>query len=304
MNNQMKRLLTLVFTFSLNVVAAPNSIIAIVNDELITFDTISSELKPSTTKAQKLALVDRQIDLVLQLEQIQKFGIKPKLSSINTALSNIASQNSLTLMQLQSNPQFDEIVENINLQLSLRGLKQLILQKADIRLTQAEIDAELTKNPRNLDNLNKKKQIQIAQIVINSIDQTNSLLQSEDDLIKQFLIELSDKITSGTSFSKLAKLHSQDPSYKNGGKSEWLDEDRLPAIFKKQLASLKPGELSQPFQTKQGWRIIRIISMRSVDTYLVAIKSQLIQSKKITHFKNWVKALRNNAYIEIFDHKL
>ena len=300
----MKRLLTLVFTFSLNVVAAPNSIIAIVNDELITFDTISSELKPSTTKAQKLALVDRQIDLVLQLEQIQKFGIKPKLSSINTALSNIASQNSLTLMQLQSNPQFDEIVENINLQLSLRGLKQLILQKADIRLTQAEIDAELTKNPRNLDNLNKKKQIQIAQIVINSIDQTNSLLQSEDDLIKRFLIELSDKITSGTSFSKLAKLHSQDPSYKNGGKSEWLDEDRLPAIFKKQLANLKPGELSQPFQTKQGWRIIRIISMRSVDTYLVAIKSQLIQSKKITHFKNWVKALRNNAYIEIFDHKL
>ena len=300
----MKRLLTLVFTFSLNVVAAPNSIIAIVNDELITFDTISSELKPSTTKAQKIALVDREIDLVLQLEQIQKFGIKPKLSSINTALSNIASQNSLTLMQLQSNPQFDEIVENINLQLSLRGLKQLILQKADIRLTQAEIDAELTKNPRNLDNLNKKKQIQIAQIVINSIDQTNSLLQSEDDLIKQFLIELSDKITSGTSFSKLAKLHSQDPSYKNGGKSEWLDEDRLPAIFKKQLASLKPGELSQPFQTKQGWRIIRIISMRSVDTYLVAIKSQLIQSKKITHFKNWVKALRKNAYIEIFDHKL
>ena len=54
MNNQMKRLLTLVFTFSLNVVAAPNSIIAIVNDELITFDTISSELKPSTTKAQKI----------------------------------------------------------------------------------------------------------------------------------------------------------------------------------------------------------------------------------------------------------
>ena len=300
----MKRLVALVFTFSLNVLAAPNSIIAIVNDELITFDTISSELKPSATKAQKMALVDRQIDLALQLEQIQKFGIKPKLSSVNTALSNIASQNGLTLMQLQSNPQFDEIVENISLQLSLGGLKKFILQKADFSLTQAEIDAELATNPRNSDNLNKKKQIQIEQIVINSIDQTNSLLQSEDDLIKQFLIELSDKITSGTSFSKLAKLHSQDPSYKNGGKSEWLDEDRLPAIFKKQLANLKPGELSQPFQTKQGWRIIRIISMRSVDTYLVAIKSQLIQSKKITHFKNWVKALRNNAYIEIFDHKL
>ena len=298
----MKYLLALVFTFSLNVLAVPNTIIAIVNDELITLDTISNDIEPSSTKAQKMALVDHQIDLVLQLEKIQEFGIKPKLSSINRMLSNIASQNGLTLMQLQANHQFDEIVENITQQLSLRGLKQLVLQKADISLTQAEIYAALAKNPSNSDNLNK--QIKIAQIVINSIDQTDSLLQSKDDLITQFLIVLSDKINSGTSFSSLAKLHSQDPSYKNGGESGWLDENRLPAAFKQQLVNLQSGELSQPFQTKQGWRIIKIIDERSVDNHLVAIKSQLIQSKKNTYFKNWVKALKKNAYIEIFDHKL
>ena len=298
----MKYLLALVFTFSLNVLAVPNTIIAIVNDELITLDTISNDIEPSSTKAQKMALVDHQIDLVLQLEKIQEFGIKPKLSSINTMLSNIASQNGLTLMQLQTNHQFDEIVENITQQLSLRGLKQLVLQKADISLTQAEIYAALAKNPSTSDNLNK--QIKIAQIVINSIDQTDSLLQSKDDLITQFLIVLSDKINSGTSFSSLAKLHSQDPSYKNGGESGWLDENRLPAAFKQQLVNLQSGELSPPFQTKQGWRIIKIIDERSVDNHLVAIKSQLIQSKKNTYFKNWVKALKKNAYIEIFDHKL
>jgi len=298
----MKYLLALVFTFSLNVLAVPNTIIAIVNDELITLDAISNDIEPSSTKAQKMALVDYQIDLVLQLEKIQEFGIKPKLSSINRMLSNIASQNGLTLMQLQANHQFDEIVENITQQLSLRGLKQLVLQKADISLTQAEIDAALAKNPSTSDNLNK--QIKIAQIVINSIDQTDSLLQSKDDLITQFLIVLSDKINSGTSFSSLAKLHSQDPSYKNGGESGWLDENRLPAAFKQQLVNLQSGELSQPFQTKQGWRIFKIIDERSVDNHLIAIKSQLIQSKKNTYFKNWVKALKKNAYIEIFDHKL
>ena len=298
----MKYLLALVFTFSLNVLAVPNTIIAIVNDELITLDTISNDIEPSSTKAQKMALVDHQIDLVLQLEKIQEFGIKPKLSSINTMLSNIASQNGLTLMQLQANDQFDEIVEHVNQQLSLRGLKEFILQKEDTSLTQAEIDAALAKNPSNSDNLNK--QIKIAQIVINSIDQTDSLLQSKDDLITQFLIVLSDKINSGTSFSSLAKLHSQDPSYKNGGESGWLDENRLPAAFKQQLVNLQSGELSQPFQTKQGWRIIKIIDERSVDNHLVVIKSQLIQSKKNTYFKNWVKALKKNAYIEIFDHKL
>ena len=212
--------LALTFTFSLNTLASPNSIIAIVNDEVITFDTISGEIKPSFTKAQKIELVDNQIDLMLQLEKIKKFGIKPKLSSVNTMLSNIASQNGLTLTQLQANNQFDEIVDNVSQRLSLRGLKQFVLQKADTNLTQAEIDTALAKNPSNSDNFNK--QIKIAQIVISSVDQTDSLLQSKDSLIQQLLIELIDKINAGTSFSSLAKLHSQDPSYKNGGESGWL----------------------------------------------------------------------------------
>lgn len=294
--------LALTFTFSLNTLASPNSIIAIVNDEIITFDTISGEIKPSFTKAQKIELVDNQIDLMLQLEKIKKFGIKPKLSSVNTMLSNIASQNGLTLTQLQANNQFDEIVDNVSQRLSLKGLKQFVLQKADINLTQAEIDTALAKNPSNSDNFNK--QIKIAQIVISSVDQTDSLLQSKDSLIQQLLIELSDKINAGTSFSSLAKLHSQDPSYKNGGESGWLDENRLPVVFKQHLSQLKADELSPPFQTQQGWRVIKIIDKRRVDNHLIAVKSKLIQSKKNSFFKNWVNELRKGAYIEIFDHKL
>ena len=294
--------LALTFTFSLNTLASPNSIIAIVNDEVITFDTISAEIKPSFTKAQKIELVDNQIDLMLQLEKIKKFGIKPKLSSVNTMLSNIASQNGLTLTQLQANNQFDKIVDNVSQRLSLSGLKQFVLQKADTNLTQAEIDTALAKNPSNSDNFNK--QIKIAQIVISSVDQTDSLLQSKDSLIQQLLIELSDKINAGTSFSSLAKLHSQDPSYKNGGESGWLDENKLPAVFKQHLSQLKADELSPPFQTQQGWRVIKIIDKRRVDKHLIAVKSKLIQSKKNSFFKNWVKELRKGAYIEIFDHKL
>ena len=294
--------LALTFTFSLNTLASPNSIIAIVNDEIITFDTISGEIKPSFTKAQKIELVDNQIDLMLQLEKIKIFGIKPKLSSVNTMLSNIASQNGLTLAQLQANNQFDEIVDNVSQRLSLRGLKEFVLQKADTNLTQAEIDTALAKNPSNSDNFNK--QIKIAQIVISSVDQTDSLLQSKDSLIQQLLIELSDKINAGTSFSSLAKLHSQDPSYKNGGESGWLDENRLPVVFKQHLSQLKADELSPPFQTQQGWRVIKIIDKRRVDNHLIAVKSKLIQSKKNSFFKNWVNELRKGAYIEIFDHKL
>ena len=297
----MKKYILLTLLFSLNVLAAPNSIIAIVNDDVITFNSISNDIKEETTKEQKLALVNRQIDLNLQLQKIKELGIRPKKSSINTALNNVAVQNNITFAKLKSLAEFDQITKNINNQLSLRGLKQFVLKDNKIELSKNEINTALLKNPGNgkLDD-----QIRIAQIAISSIDRTDSMIQSEDELIQNFLLDLVNKINNGESFSALAKLYSQDPSYKDGGESTWLNEDKLPEVFKHNLSKLKPGELSAPFKAGQGWRIIKIIDKRKVDNNLALIKHTLMRNKQNAYFNNWVKKLRDKAYIEIFEHKL
>lgn len=297
----MKKYILLTLLFSLNVLAAPNSIIAIVNDDVITFNSISNDIKEETTKEQKLALVNRQIDLNLQLQKIKELGIRPKKSSINTALNNVAVQNNITFAKLKSLSEFDQITKNINNQLSLRGLKQFVLKDNKIELSKNEINTALLKNPGNgkLDD-----QIRIAQIAISSIDRTDSMIQSEDELIQNFLLDLVNKINNGESFSALAKLYSQDPSYKDGGESAWLNEDKLPEVFKHNLSKLKAGELSAPFKAGQGWRIIKVIDKRKVDNNLALIKLTLMRNKQDAYFNNWVKKLRDKAYIEIFEHKL
>lgn len=302
MTKKTKYLLLLALSLSLNTLATPNSIIAIVNDDLITFDAISENIKPDSTKEYKTKLLDQQIDLALQLQKIKKIGIEPKVASINTTLSDIASKNKLTLTQLQSLAQFDEIVKDVANQLSLIGLKQFVSQKADTHLTAAEIESELSKKSSEPSTL--KKQVKIAQIAIDSIDKTDLSLLSRDTLIKQFLTDLSSKIKQGESFSSLAKLHSQDPSYKDGGESAWLMADNLQPVFKKEINKLSKGILSKPFKVGKGWRIIKIIDTRKVDIRIRIIKEKLIKAKKNTYFKDWVKALRKDAYIEIFDHKL
>ena len=304
MTKQIKYLLTLSLSLSLNALAAPNSIIAIVNDDLITFDTISKNIKPDSTKEYKIQLVNHQIDLTLQLQEIKKIGIEPTTASLNNSLNDIASKNKLTLAQLQSLNQFDEIVEDITNQLSLIGLKQLISKKADTYLTASEIEAELSKTPTDSNSNALKEQVKIAQIAISSIDRTNSPLQSKDTLIKQFLIDLSAKINKGASFSDLAKLHSQDPSYKDGGKSSWLTIDKLPVAFKREVDKLKKGVVSKPFKVGNGWRIIKIIDTRKISVRIRIIKEKLIKAKQNAYFKNWVKSLKKDAYIEIYDHKL
>ncbi len=305
-----KLLLAPLFALAFSAIAMPNSIVAIVNDDLITLDSIIEDTKPSFTKAQKMQLLDQKIDLILQLQEIKKIGIEPKAESVNTALNNIASQNGLNLTQLKTNVQFGEIYNNVINQLSLIGLKQIALKKADIQLTAAEVKAELAKNKKPSSSNTLKKQVKIAQIAIDSIDQTDSLLKSKDVLIKQLLTGLSDKINKGESFSSLAKLHSQDPSYKNGGESDWLMMDDLPAVFKKEIDKLSKGKLSKPFKVGQGWKIIKIIDTREhidtkeIDTHIRNIKIKLIKIKQNSYFKKWVKTLRKGAYIEIFDHKL
>ncbi len=299
------KLLILIFGFSLTASAITNSMIAIVNDDVITFDTIAKQIGPASTKAQKIALINQQIDLVLLLKEVQKLGVQPKAKTINLMLSRIATQNKLSLAQLKASPEFDAIVKNITQELSLRGLKKFVLNTIEVNLTPAEINAAIANDQTKISDFSKE--IKIAQILINSIDKTNAntLAQSKDTLIKQFLIELTDKINTGTSFDELAKLHSQDSSYQNGGESGWFGLEKSPPVIQKQLQGLELGQISKPFFTPQGWRIIKIIKQRdAAASRLDAIKSQLIQSQKNTYYQDWVKKLREGVYIEIFANKL
>ena len=102
----------------------------------------------------------------------------------------------------------------------------------------------------------------------------------------------------------MAKLHSQDPSYKDGGKSSWLTIDKLPVAFKREVDKLKKGVVSKPFKVGNGWRIIKIIDTRKISVRIRIIKEKLIKAKQNAYFKNWVKSLKKDAYIEIYDHKL
>lgn len=302
MITKIKSFLAATVFISFNAFCAPNSIIAIVNDDIVTYSTVAEALSKTDKKSEKIKHIDNQISRLLQLQKIKELEIKPKLKALNNALSNVASQNSLTLAQLQSLKQYDAIVAQITEQLALSSLKRFVLDNANLVLTQKEIDeAVLSQSPmqRQL-----QAQVKIAQIAISSIDTTDNPTESQDSLIQKLLNRLTDQIKQGQSFSDLAKLHSQDPSYKNGGESGWLIVEKLPDVFKKQIEQLKPAELSTPFKVGGGWWLIKVLDRREIDLSLEQTKAKLISKKKDQYYNNWVQKLKDKAYIEIFDHKL
>jgi peptidyl-prolyl cis-trans isomerase SurA len=294
----MKKLLLLIFTFSFNAFATPNSIIAIVNDQLITFNHISVDNK---TKTEILASINHQIDIILQMKEVERLGIKPKAFLINDALKYLAKEKSTSVRQLKSSIDFGKVIKDIKTELSIKGLRSLVLNKANISLTQAEINTALGNSINTADNV--IRQIRVAQIVIDSIKQTDSLLYSEDELIKIFLTDLYKKIRQGESFYNMAKLYSQDVSSKYGGESDWITEKYLPKVFTNALQFLEFNELSTPFKAVGKWRIIKSLERRVINKKH-NFKDKILKHKEKAYLDKWMKELRANSKIEIFKHKL
>lgn len=67
----------------------------------------------------------------------------------------------------------------------------------------------------------------------------------------------------GESVASLAKLYSEDPgSAQNGGQYDNITKGMFVPEFEKVAFSLKPGEISEVFETQFGFHFIQLISRK------------------------------------------
>lgn len=70
-------------------------------------------------------------------------------------------------------------------------------------------------------------------------------------------------LQQGADFATLAKAESEDPgSAKNGGELPWFGRKRMVPQFETVAYELKPGEMSEPFETTYGYHIVKKLDAR------------------------------------------
>ncbi len=129
----------------------------------------------------------------------------------------------------------------------------------------------------------------------------NTIIDLKDEAIKEFLKKLSKHITKGASFESFAKLHSQHPSYANGGLSDWITVNSPTAEM---LDLLKDGEVSKIYSNNIGFAIAIKVDERFISDNLEKCKEKLTYLKAEQFYLNWLKELRDNADIEIYINNL
>jgi len=292
----MKRVSALILLFQLGVCFAANSIIAIVNDEVITLQSIEQQLNDANSLDKKIDIVEKQIEIALQMSKVRKLGLNPSQGDINGVLNQLTIDNNISMEQLQSYPQFPSLIQQITDRLSILNLQQYITKDLNIELFENEI-YNCTSNINDKDT----KQIRIAQIIISEIDNSDVIIDNQEKAVRNFLKKLSDHITKGASFEAFAKLHSQHSSYVNGGLTDWIFV-KNPTIEMFDL--LEDGEVSKIYSTDVGWAIAIKVDERYVDSNLENCKEKMIYQKTQQFYSDWLKDLRDSAYTEIYTDKL
>ena len=122
----MKRVSALILLFQLGICFAANTIIAIVNEEAITLQSIEKQLNDSNSLNEKIDIVEQKISTTLQMKKVRELNLGPSQKDINRVLKQLAVDNNISMEQLQSYPQFPMLIEEITDRLSILNLQQFI----------------------------------------------------------------------------------------------------------------------------------------------------------------------------------
>ena len=127
--------------------------------------------------------------------------------------------------------------------------------------------------------------------------------QMGDEDAQGLLVELLKRIEAGEAFADLAREHSQDPgSAPDGGDLGWTAPGLLVPAFQEVMDGLEPDEISEPFPTQFGWHIVQVEDRRVRDITderrRERIAEQIYQRKSQEALEQWLRRLREEAYVE------
>ena len=291
----MKKILALILVLATGIVFAENTIIAVVNNLPISLNSVKDNFLSAKTNEDKIGIINTQIDIILQLQRVEELNLKPSQTDINKVLTDIAQSNNITLDELSNFDDISLIKKEISDKLSILNLQRYITQ--DIPYPKEKILSECS--DANL--IKDQKQIKVAQIIISEIDSDINNPEQKNALINSFLNKLSNHISKGASFEAFAKLHSQHPSYIDGGVTDWLTINN-PIL--EMLDSLEKNEVSEIYSTVFGSAIAIKIDERFISSKLQECEEQVVYKNAEIYYAKWLESLRDKAFIKIYYDKI
>ncbi len=138
-----------------------------------------------------------------------------------------------------------------------------------------------------------------ARHIMVKVDELTSDAQAE-----KRVRDISESLTGGADFADLAKKYSGDAQTAVlGGDMGWFDLQTYGTTYAEIISALKDGEVSKPFNTEEGWHIVKRIGTRELDRTKDYARNQARDSirerKSEEAYQQFVRQLRNESFVEL-----
>jgi peptidyl-prolyl cis-trans isomerase SurA len=292
-----------------------SSIVAIVNDEIITSRDLDNEFKVMAretnrkepfTQEELLKLrttaVNRLVDRRLVDQKIKELDIKVSEEEIRQSIEEVKKQNKMSQERLiealaGQGLSFDQYKAQIKDQLErLRLMSQEV--KAKVQVTLKEVLEYYQANRAKFGEQELYRARHILFVIPKDV--------TDSDLAK--IRDKADKVLKeakgGADFTELAKKYSDDPNVAtDGGELGTFKKGDLLPEMESVVLKLNPGEVSEPVRSKSGLHIIKLEKkflgdIKPFDDVKGEIEENLYRQKSEARFTQWVSDLRKNSSIE------
>jgi peptidyl-prolyl cis-trans isomerase SurA len=124
-----------------------------------------------------------------------------------------------------------------------------------------------------------------------------------DEEAEKRLQQLRQRVESGEKFAELARAHSEDTgSAIEGGSLGWVSPGVMVPEFQEKMDELAVGQMSDVFKSRFGWHLILVEDRREqnmADEFKRGkAREQLRQRKIDEEMESWLRAMRDEAYVE------
>jgi len=279
--------------------AAPSTqfvdgIAAVVNKKVITLQQVDAEAKSAQEqlKRQNIPVPDydtlrkqvlsRMITEELERQEAQRLGIRVNDAQVQQAVQTIAQRNRISTERLRQEVEktgvaWNDYLKNLRQEVTLDMLRQRAVDST-ITISDAEIDNFLKGQGNQLmppaqapgapapapaapepaaPQRSGPQVLGLAQILV-TVPEGAPAAKVEE--LRRKAEGLLARVRSGADFAGVAAASSDDPQALNGGQLGVRPVDGWPDLFLKETEGLKPGEVSEVFQSGQGFHILKILT--------------------------------------------
>jgi len=202
-------------------------------------------------------VLERLVIRKLQVQKAYETGIRVSDNDIDQAVTGLAQQNGLSVMQMRQvietdGEDFAEFRRNIGEEIMTERLRQRIVNSMDA-ISDTEVDILLASEEF------AGGEYHISHIMLNLPEgATPTQIQETSVRMNEIYVELE----GGLDFASAAISYSQSQEALEGGEVGWRDLNSVPRSFSDAIKNLRAGQYTVPIRSPAGFHIIRVNDYR------------------------------------------